>query len=159
MFFARFQRLATWSSHGNNNKILFHQLKPVATFLPASSVQVRFFAPRGIYREQMLEKEKRRREPFDKKFRPVDPGKADELKYATTLEERREMKKGDTAYDKFLAESTQDAEMDKLLDSLIDERMAQGKTDEQILAELGATLAGDASGSHLTPEERHEREE
>ena len=107
----------------------------------------------------MLEKEKRRKERYDKRIKPVDQEKLKELKYATSLEERQQMKKGDIAYDNFLADSTQDPEMEKLLDSLIDEGMAKGKTDEQILAELGATMAGDASGSHLTPEERHEREE
>ena len=63
------------------------------------------------------------------------------------------------AYEHFLTDSTQDPEMEKLLDSLIDEGMAKGKTDEQILAELSANMLGDASGSHLTPDERREREE
>ena len=49
--------------------------------------------------------------------------------------------------------------MEKLLDSMIDEGMAKGNTDEQILAELGATMVGDSSGAHLTPEERRKREE
>ena len=50
-------------------------------------------------------------------------------------------------------DSTQDAEMEKLLDSLIDEKMQEGKTDEQILAELGA-ITGLTSERHAkTPEE------
>ena len=63
------------------------------------------------------------------------------------------------AYDSFVTDSTQDPEIEKLLDSMIDESMAKGKTDEQILAELAGTMTGDASGSHLTPDERREREE
>ena len=50
-------------------------------------------------------------------------------------------------------DSTQDVEMEKLLDSLIDEKMQEGKTDEQILAELGA-ITGLTSERHAkTPEE------
>ena len=107
----------------------------------------------------MLEKEKRTKEPYDKRIKPVDPEKVQELKSATSLEERHLMKQGDMAYDTFMTDSTQDPEMEKLLDSMIDEGIAEGKTDEQILAELGSAMAGDSSGSHLTPDERRKREE
>ena len=48
------------------------------------------------------------------------------------------MQKGDMAFNKFKMDVSQDAEIEKLLDSIIDERMSQGKTDEQILEELGS---------------------
>ena len=151
----RFQRLAMCRPVAGRAQLL----KPnLVTIVPAS-IQVRYFAPRGIHREQMLEKEKRNRELFDKRMKPIDPEKSHELKYATSLKERQQMKKGDMAYDAFVTDSTQDAEMEKMIDSLIDEGMAKGKSDEQILAELGATMTGDGSGSHLTQEERREREE
>jgi len=44
-------------------------------------------------------------------------------------------------------DSTQDAEVEKLIDNLIDEKMLEGKTDEQILAELGA-ITGMTSDRH-----------
>ena len=51
----------------------------LVTIVPAS-IQVRYFAPRGIHREQMLEKEKRSRELYDKRMKPVDAEKVHELK-------------------------------------------------------------------------------
>ena len=44
--------------------------------------------------------------------------------------------------------------MEKLLDSIIDERMGQGKTDEQILAELGMTTGIATELQSMTPEQR-----
>lgn len=48
--------------------------------------------------------------------------------------------------------------MDKLLDSLIDDRLGDGKTDEQILDEL-SVMTGMASGdTAISPEAKQERE-
>ena len=49
--------------------------------------------------------------------------------------------------------------MEKLLDEVIDAGMAQGKTDEQILAELGAMTGMLRSEDALTNEEVAEREQ
>ena len=70
--------------------------------------------------------------------KPVDPERAQELRQAESLEERQQLRSSDSAYTRFLQDETQDPEMEKLLDEVIDAGMAQGKTDEQILAELGA---------------------
>ena len=43
------------------------------------------------------------------------------------------MKKGDLIYNKFAAENIQDEELDRELDKLIDEQLALGKSDQDIL--------------------------
>lgn len=63
------------------------------------------------------------------------------------MEERSMIQQGDTSFGKFVMDSTQDAEVEKLIDNLIDEKMLEGKTDEQILAELGA-ITGMTSDRH-----------
>ena len=60
--------------------------------------------------------------------------------------------KGESAFDKFVTEGTQDAEMEKMLDSIIDERMGEGKTDEQILAELAGMTNMTSEADSMSPE-------
>lgn len=60
--------------------------------------------------------------------------------------------KGESAFDKFVTEGTQDAEMEKMLDSIIDERMGEGKTDEQILAELAGMTNMASEADSMSPE-------
>jgi len=49
--------------------------------------------------------------------------------------------------------------MEKLLDSLIDDKMGEGKTDEQILAELGAVTGMSSERHAMTPEDRKKYEQ
>ena len=71
--------------------------------------------------------------------------------------EQRMINKGESAFDKFVSESTQDAEMDKMLDSLIDERMGAGKTDEQILAELASMTNMTSEADSMSNEQSQSR--
>ena len=90
---------------------------------------------------------------MDKRYKPVDSERAMRLKEAESKLEQRQIGKGEAAFDKFLTDSTQDAEIDKLLSSIIDERMEQGKTDEQILQELaGMTGMNTNQAEQMTPE-------
>ena len=94
--------------------------------------------PRGIHREQQLDKQKELQDGFSKKFKPVDAERNLRDKFAGSLKERKMMRKADVKYGQFVKDEVIDPDLDKMLDNLIDEKMAAGKTDEQILAELGA---------------------
>ena len=118
---------------------------------------MRYF-PRGIYKEQMLDREKREREGINKKYKPVDPEKISRRKEGESKQEQRMINKGETAYGQFLMDSTQDAEMEKMLDSIIDERMSQGKTDEQILAELAVMTKMTSETEAMSPEQADSRQ-
>lgn len=118
---------------------------------------MRYF-PRGVHKEPQLDpaSRKQRRSTGSK---PVDPERALELRQAESREERQQLRSSDSAYTRFLQEETQDPEMEKLLDEVIEAGMAQGKTDEQILAELGAMTGMLRSEDALTNEEVAQREQ
>ena len=86
----------------------------------------------------------------------VDAERASEIKQAQTKEERAMLRKGDTAYSKFLIDETQDADMEKLMDKIIDDGMKAGKSDADILAELGK-VTGVAPGA-LSEEQKIEHQ-
>ena len=61
----------------------------------------RFF-PRGIYREQQLDKEKMLK--GGAKLKPLDFGKAQRVKMATSMDEVRQLRQDDASYSKFVQE-------------------------------------------------------
>ena len=118
---------------------------------------VRFF-PRGIHKEQQLDLKKSREGVYRKVKPPVDHDRQAMYKEATSKEEMKLIKKGDTTFENFKIDAMQDAEMEKILDDIIDKRMAEGKTDEQILEELSALTGLTNANDALTAEQREDRE-
>jgi hypothetical protein len=104
---------------------------------------------RGIYREQMLEKQKTHRI----KFRTDPASKIN----AVSKEELRELKKGEAEYQQFMSEHLQDADIDKKLDNIIDEQIAKGKSDAEILRHLGNVVGVGSESTTRADQEKKER--
>lgn len=69
------------------------------------------------------------------------------------------LQRSDAEYSKFLAEETQDSELDKMVDQLIDEGLAAGKTDKEILAELSGKTGLVTGGNTMTLEQTQKHQE
>lgn len=109
-------------------------VKPLGTIRSGAfvSVPLRCF-PRGIYKEQQLQRETKYR------FREIEPEKHIEEKDAQRMgrKEIEQFKEGERAYAKFNQETAaQDQEFEKEIERLIDQKMAEGLDDERILDQI-----------------------
>ena len=97
--------------------------------------------PRGIYREQKLEREKAERTGLTK-TKPMDPYRNLRRRQAGSKAELRELEGEDHKYMKFVNEAVLDPAYEADIDRMIDEQMALGKTDDEILAYISGMQSG-----------------
>ena len=92
------------------------------------------------------------------RLKPLDGTRNIRRKKARSMEELRDMKRDDIKFSKFQRETVMDTAFEKELDGLIDEQMAKGKTDQEIIAYVGG-LTGLGPQQPESEEENIEDEE
>ena len=70
-------------------------------------------------------------------MKPTDSMRDFRRKQANSMAELREMKREEAKYNKFMQESVNDTAFDKEIDDIIDEKIASGKSNDEILNYIG----------------------